>query len=118
MKRIFPILVLAAMFAASAVLATTDDIPEKVLFEGGRKGPVDFPHVVHHEAEIACVSCHHNMAEDQELPDQACRECHTSDSKVKAMKAFHDNCIPCHRDENKENDLELPVKCNDCHVKK
>jgi len=107
---------IACFMLAGVVLAATDEIPETVTFEGGRKGAVEFPHVAHHDAGLECITCHHNMSAEQEIPDQACRECHTADSEVKAMKAFHNNCIPCHRDENKENDLNLPTKCNECHV--
>lgn len=108
-------ILLASLFAVAALIAATDEIPETVTLQGDRKGPVEFPHVAHHDAGLECLTCHHTMTEGQEMPEQACSECHTADSEVKAIKAFHNNCIPCHRDENKNNDLELPVKCNECH---
>lgn len=94
------------------------EIPENITFEAARRGPVDFPHVLHHDLGLTCQTCHHNMPEEAERPEQACRDCHTPDSEVTNMKAFHTTCLTCHREENRNRSAKLPFKCSDCHQSK
>lgn len=64
---------------------------------------VKFYHNKH--SDISCKECHH-------MGDigQKCTSCHTKDAEIDTQKAFHDNCIICHRDKQKG-----PVACMDCH---
>jgi Class III cytochrome C family len=88
-----------------------------------------------------CGDCHHDdkgkpiagLKADSKV--QACIECHKKcgeapkgkdapklDKKQKLdyhSEAFHDNCIGCHKEFNKEfKPKKAPVTCNDCHPKK
>jgi hypothetical protein len=124
MKRYTSVLILSIIALAALIAALQEqdtalkEIPETITLDGGRRGPVVFPHVAHHKVIETCQTCHHNMPQDAERPDKGCRECHTNDHKVPTMKAFHDTCITCHRNENREKKNELPVRCTDCHTSK
>jgi len=88
-----------------------------------------------------CGECHHDdknkpiadLKADSKV--QACVECHKKcgeapkgkdapklDKKQKLeyhSEAFHDNCIGCHKEFNKEfKPKKAPITCNDCHPKK
>ena len=88
-----------------------------------------------------CGDCHHDdkgkplagLTADSKV--QKCFECHKKcgeapkgkdapklDKKQKLeyhSEAFHDNCIGCHKEFNKEfKPKKAPVTCNDCHPKK
>jgi cytochrome c553 len=89
-----------------------------------------------------CGDCHHddkgqpltNLTNDSAV--QKCVECHKQcgeapkgkdaprlDKKAKMAwigEAFHQNCLSCHRQFNREfkPEKKAPVTCNDCHPKK
>jgi len=69
-------------------------------------GKVTFSHKSHSEAS-SCKECHH-MGE----VSQKCTSCHTADSDVNTQKAFHDNCITCHKEKE-----QGPTGCTECHKK-
>lgn len=68
-------------------------------------GKVTFNHSTHTGND--CKECHHIGS-----TSQGCTECHTKESKVDVKKAFHDNCITCHKDQG-----QGPTGCMDCHKK-
>ena len=116
-KTLVVILGIVTLVALTAALQEKE-IPENITLKGEKKEAVAFPHKLHHDAGYTCQTCHHNMAEDAELPEQTCSECHVKDHKVKPMKAFHDTCLKCHRAVNKEKGTKLSTKCAECHKKK
>ncbi len=107
--------------------------PEKVVLDnskvsGKRTRPaVDFPHNRHAEAGISCKDCHHLYKDEKNVLDEGsleegkegirCSACHGSKSRVKLERAFHDQCIGCHRKFQKENKKTGPLFCGGCHVK-
>ncbi len=60
-----------------------------------------------HTTSVTCDKCHHNG-----IDQPKCNNCHTKDSKVNAMSAFHKNCIDCHKEKQAG-----PTGCTDCHKK-
>ncbi len=82
-----------------------------------------FQHEEHNEkAEIEeCNVCHHlyeagEKVEDDSSEGQGCSDCHhvEEDHPTRPlMKAYHDLCKECHRDNDKG-----PVTCGECHPKK
>ena len=103
------VVVLAAVFAASTVLAA----PEKVEFAGGTKGKVAFSHKAHADKIGKCAECHHKDAAGKEAK---CSSCHLKGKgegkKVELKEAMHKNCKDCHKAGKKG-----PEKCEGCHVK-
>ena len=90
---------------------------------GDRERPAAvFAHDEHNEkAEIEeCNVCHHvyeggNKVENDSNEGTNCSECHHvegGDTTRPLMKAYHDLCKSCHR-ENKAG----PVTCGECHRK-
>ena len=65
----------------------------------------------------ACIECHKKCGEAPKGKDAP-----KLDKKQKLeyhSEAFHDNCIGCHKEFNKEfKPKKAPVTCNDCHPKK
>ncbi len=77
-----------------------------------RKPPVVFPHKKHTEMKIDCKVCHHKYEGKGE--PRSCFTCHKCEKgeAPSAKKAFHKNCIKCHKKEKKG-----PRKCAQCHKK-
>lgn len=71
---------------------------------------VIFPHSKHFTVPSSCKACHHRFPEE---PARSCYICHKKkDTKtmLSLMKAYHKNCIECHKEMKKG-----PIKCIDCH---
>jgi predicted CXXCH cytochrome family protein len=88
-----------------------------------QRPPAVFHHEEHNEKAglEECNKCHHvfndkgKLVEDESSEDQSCSECHelkASGKKPGLMKAFHTNCLGCHKEKNKG-----PVMCGQCHVR-
>ena len=64
-----------------------------------------------------CDVCHKLEADKKKQ-----KEMQTATDQIRSLEdAFHDNCVACHKDVNKEKklqgDAKLPQSCNDCHEK-
>jgi len=106
-----------------------------------KRSPVDFPHAQHFAYD--CRECHHKWVGTEQIQNCTTSGCHdltisplkAEDPEVKALpqvryykKAYHQNCIVCHRDIKAENKkLEMaqanldslkktgPTGCKECH---
>jgi hypothetical protein len=99
----------------SAVMADAPDTLKIDKFAKKKKA-VSLPHKQHVDAGIACKTCHHD--EKPGVAVKKCVECHTmpaTGDAPDAKKAFHDNCIDCHKKEGKAGKKTGPTKCDDCH---
>lgn len=88
---------------------------EMMLNRTGRRGQVFFPHHVHFQIESGarqCQVCHHTT--EPGLTPEPCGSCHKVDSidPPERKKAFHESCIPCHRELGAG-----PTKCSECHAR-
>jgi len=63
------------------------------------------PHKKHQEKGVACIACHHKMANDER--EKVCAVCHIGEEGQNTMHTF---CIGCHT-EKKVN----AVDCEQCH---
>ena len=135
MKRKY---VRALMIMAATMIALTGSAlraqPDKMVLDSsktsGRKGrpAVTFPHNQHVEAGLGCKDCHHiyengkNVLDEGKLEagnqDIRCSSCHGSKVRPNLQKAFHGQCIGCHRKYQKEGKKTGPRFCGECHVKK
>jgi Class III cytochrome C family len=99
----------------------------KEVFQKLQRPPVTFSHDKHSQLYPDCIQCHH----DYEYKDgkkenlwggegQPCSECHKLDKvdkKLPLRTAFHENCMNCHRQLEKEGKKSGPATCGECHVR-
>ena len=119
--------VVAMVLASVFILASADSQEDMVnvdssAFENPQRELSIFRHDEHNEtAEIEeCNECHHiyedgKKVEDESSEDQMCSDCHelkSSNGRPSLRKAFHGNCMGCHR-----KGVKGPVMCGECHVK-
>ena len=116
MKRfLFAALMAVAVIVVAGAAGFDQDVPDNMTL-ANPKGDVPFPHKAHVDMEYTCKSCHHTVANDNDVPEKTCHDCHTADSEVTSKDAFHKNCKDCHKDYKKENkDTKAPTSCKACH---
>lgn len=120
-KRKGLVILTLAIFLFAVALVYAQQKPQdvyKLQMEGAKFPPVDFNHKNHFETyKIDCKVCHHTDANPAEKATQ-CMTCHdpAGEKGLKAMDAYHNMCINCHKKEN-EAGKNAPTKCNDCHKK-
>jgi len=113
--------VLVSIFALVQAYAQEDIVVIKdSAFEDGQRPPAVFAHEDHNEkAEIEeCNVCHHlyeggNKVEDESSEGMGCSDCHNVKEGFPTrplMKAYHDLCQGCHKDQGKG-----PRTCGECH---
>ena len=127
----------AVMFFWAFLSAAVVESPDEVIInnDGWPKDtyePVTLSHNKHAtEYNVQCKDCHHVYEDGKNVweegqPVQKCSECHNvyklgkdlreaseEEKKLSLHKAYHDNCVGCHKQEKKG-----PVKCLECHAKK
>jgi hypothetical protein len=118
-------LMVAVAFLAGGILGIALAQADKVTIDNKYpqnkvKGPVTFNHKAHASAPD-CTKCHHTWKQEVRKTPQKCAECHkaadTSDKGLK--KAFHKQCIDCHKKLQQEGKKTGPTtKCSDCHASK
>ncbi len=117
-----------AFFISSFIASILYAQPENIVldhpdaFKIQQRSPVLFPHE-QHMMDYECLDCHHkyengkNILDEEELTegnsDIACATCHHRQTKIDLQKAYHRQCILCHK-ENKTD----PRMCGECHIKK
>ncbi len=90
------------------------EMPNRISFHKIKGGRVLFTHKIHNEDySIECISCHHNLEEDEVYN---CSDCHMKQDDdsglLKRSDAFHSACINCHKKEGVE-----ATECSNCHIK-
>lgn len=122
--RVLFIAVVATLMMASLVMAQEEVLKLEHQAFGERQRPaVTFPHAKHYET-IACTDCHHFYEKGENVWDESreanCAACHqlkAEGKKMGLMKAFHENCVGCHRKAKPAEGKAVPVTCGECHVK-
>lgn len=82
---------------------------------------IPFPHSVH--AEFDCARCHHTGDVTQGCTDSGCHDLFVATTPEERRdirffeKAYHDQCIGCHRELKKAGAPTGPVACVGCHPK-
>jgi hypothetical protein len=124
-KGILLMIVLAIFIIATCGYAQEEMLKlEHKAFENRQRPGVTFPHAQHF-ATIECTACHHFYVNGQNVWDESretnCAACHglkAEGKKMGLMKAFHENCVGCHRETKPAAGKSLPVMCGECHKKK
>jgi len=127
MKRILPLLILAALVCTSALLAVQTVMAQDAItklapeaFGKLTRPAAVFNHDKHNEkAKLEdCVVCHHGGTDGKQDKSAStegtpCAECHKVKPAGKAtslQRAYHKQCIDCHRAKGKG-----PLACGQCH---
>ena len=108
------VLFITGVLCYSVFKVPVPEEPVRMMFKGSA-GNVLFTHQEHaQDYDLECISCHHNI-EDDEIYN--CSECHESGSSGEDMDpmsrtdALHAQCIGCH-----EEAEAGPVECAACHA--
>lgn len=131
MRRVYMGLValcLSVGLGAGFALAQGDVSLSLKEFGLSQRPPVQFSHDSHLAAmgDESCKDCHHARHGDQiryEPGDEEkrCGDCHKVEDQGDMpglMRAFHQNCIGCHRSERQAyKHADAPVACGSCHAK-
>ena len=139
------VMVVAGVFLWVAFSTADVECPDEITIQNKgwpqeKYGPVKFDHKKHGtEYKIACTECHHVYKDGKNVwkegdKVQKCSECHNvyllgkelsqateEQKKLSLYKAYHDNCLGCHKEKNKGKEKEeakAPTKCTACHAKK
>lgn len=94
-------------------------------FSKKTRAPVSFPHNRHVEVTGSCKDCHHIYEQGRNVLDEGqleqggaavqCSSCHPSKSRLSLERAFHDQCMGCHRKVGQEKKKGGPRYCGECH---
>ena len=128
---------LLIVLAAALFLVWTSQLlaqPDKIILgrsnvPGGKTRPaVTFPHNGHVETGLSCKDCHHLYKDGKNVLDEGtleegkenirCSGCHGPTSRLNLERAFHSQCIGCHRTYWKGKKKTGPRFCGECHVRK
>ena len=86
---------------------------EQIVIDGGRQGPVPFPHHRHQTALNDCNACHAVFPQEAGSIDRL-KAAGTLKAKSDVMNKL---CVKCHRAKRSANEKSGPVTCSACHQK-
>lgn len=115
MQRIMLLLMAALlMLAGASVLAgaNQDKGAENIMLEGGKSGPVPFPHRQHQLVLEDCMICHSIFPQKV-----GSIEALKAGGELKKKQVMNKHCTACHRKMKKEGKKTGPTTCTSCHVK-
>ncbi|MFH0920546.1 MAG: cytochrome c3 family protein [Fibrobacterota bacterium] len=111
-----------------ACFAQTDTmtLDHRDVFKKKQRSPVLFTHANHMMVDsLGCKACHHryekgrNVLDEGELeagaPAAKCEACHSHKRPASLQKAFHRQCMECHRGLVKQKKKSGPLTCAECH---
>ncbi len=93
-----------------------------------KRPPVPFPHNLHVEKGWSCKDCHHLYEKGENILDEStleegnkeiqCSACHGPKSRLHLERAYHGQCLGCHKKPLKDREKAPPRYCGGCHVRK
>jgi uncharacterized membrane protein len=99
---------------AGAYTIQTDDKGEaQMTLDGGKNGPVPFPHRAHQTALGDCKICHELFPQKAGAIDDL-----KASGELKPKQIMNKHCTKCHRQMKHEGKKTGPTTCTACHVKK
>lgn len=115
--RIVKIGLLALMTVAIAGLAgaysiqTEDKGAPRMTLDGGKSGPVTFPHLAHQKALEDCSICHTMFPQEAGAIDAL-----KAEGELKPKQVMNKQCTKCHKQFKLEGRKTGPTTCKTCHV--
>lgn len=98
--------------AGAYTLQTENKGAPQMTLNGGKSGPVPFPHLAHQTALGDCAVCH------ELFPQQAgAIDALKASGELQQKQVMNKHCTKCHKQMKKEGQKTGPITCTSCHVK-
>ncbi len=105
-------ILITAAFILAPVIGISGQGREKMMLDGGKKGPVPFKHHLHQATVGDCMICHKSFPQKKGALSQA-----IAAGTLKAKQVMNKSCIKCHRAKKKAGQPHGPTSCKACHKK-
>ena len=107
------VLVAVALMSFTLLAAEPNKGAEQIVLDGGKKGPVPFPHHRHQAAVADCNVCH-SVFPQEPGSIQRLKAAGTIKAQSDVMNKL---CKRCHQAKRNAGEKAGPVTCNTCHQK-
>jgi hypothetical protein len=110
---VLTVMAVSVVALAGAYTIQTDNkgAPQMSL-DGGKSGPVPFPHLAHQKVLADCSVCHELFP--QEAGAIAALK---ASGELKQKQVMNRHCTKCHKQMKNEGQKTGPTTCKACHVK-
>jgi hypothetical protein len=110
---VLTLMAIGVVALAGAYTIQTDNkgAPEMSL-DGGKSGPVPFPHLAHQKALGDCSICHELFPQKAGAIDAL-----KASGELAKKQVMNKHCTKCHKQMKKEGQKTGPTTCKACHVK-
>lgn len=118
MMKGFRIVILILIFASTGVayaytIQTTNKGAETIELNGGKSGPVPFPHLTHQQSLTDCKVCHELFPQELGAIDKL-----KASGELKKKHVMNKHCTRCHKKMKTAGEKTGPTTCKSCHIKK
>jgi uncharacterized membrane protein len=111
---VLSLLLMGIVALAGAYTIQTENKGEaQITLDGGKNGPVPFPHRAHQTALGDCKICHELFPQKAGAIDAL-----KASGTLKAKQVMNKNCTKCHKQLKNEGQKTGPTTCKACHTKK
>ena len=99
--------------AGAYTIQTENKGEAQITLDGGKNGPVPFPHHAHQTALGDCKVCHELFPQKAGAIDAL-----KASGALKAKQVMNKSCTKCHKQLKQEGKKTGPTTCKACHAKK
>jgi hypothetical protein len=104
-------LAVVGLVGAYSIQTENKGAPEMTL-NGGKSGPVPFPHMAHQTALGDCRICHELFPQEAGAIERL-----KASGELQQKQVMNKQCTKCHKQFKKEGKQTGPTTCKSCHVK-
>ncbi|MCB2168026.1 MAG: cytochrome c family protein [Deltaproteobacteria bacterium] len=110
---VLTLMAISVVSLAGAYTIQTDNkgAPQMSL-DGGKSGPVPFPHLAHQKVLADCSVCHELFPQEAGAIDAL-----KASGELKKKQVMNKQCTKCHKQMKKEGQKTGPTTCKSCHAK-
>lgn len=98
--------------AGAYTIQTDNKGAPQLTLNGGKNGPVPFPHMAHQKALADCAVCHELFPQKAGGIDEL-----KASGDLAKKQVMNKHCTKCHKKMKKEGQKTGPTTCKSCHVK-
>ena len=98
--------------AAAYAIQTENKGAAQMTLNGGKSGPVPFPHLAHQEVLKDCAVCHELFPQKSGAIEEL-----KASGDLKKKQIMNKHCTKCHKKMKKEGKKTGPTTCKSCHIK-
>ncbi len=106
------VLLVMVIFTGAVVFAMPNHGKEEINIDGGKKGNIDFPHLIHQDILGDCNICHAVFPKKAGIIKEL-----KAQKKLKKRQVMTKICLNCHKSMKKAGKETGPTNCSQCHVK-